>query len=123
MALITCTECHKQISDKAPACPHCGAPVALASAVPPAKASGGGMGWGAKLALGALALFVAFLFLGASVSKEEARAFAHQDVVEAECKKMMEDSALGAQRQQTRMICDELKRKAQQQLDDARKQK
>jgi len=27
MALIKCYECEKEISDKAPACPHCGAPV------------------------------------------------------------------------------------------------
>ena len=26
MALIPCYECEKEISDKAPACPHCGAP-------------------------------------------------------------------------------------------------
>ena len=28
MALIQCYECSKEISDKAPACPHCGAPQA-----------------------------------------------------------------------------------------------
>jgi DNA-directed RNA polymerase beta' subunit len=27
MALINCLECRKEISDKASACPHCGAPV------------------------------------------------------------------------------------------------
>ena len=27
MALIICTECRKQFSDKAPACPECGCPV------------------------------------------------------------------------------------------------
>ena len=26
MALITCTECGKEFSDKAPACPNCGCP-------------------------------------------------------------------------------------------------
>ena len=26
MALIECPECNKEISDKAPACPHCGCP-------------------------------------------------------------------------------------------------
>lgn len=120
MALITCPECQKQISDKAPACLHCGAPLETTSATPIVKASGGGMGLGAKLALGGLALFVAFLFLGASVSKEKSKAYAHRDVVEAECKKMMEDSALGASRQHTRMICEELKRKAEQQIQDAK---
>lgn len=28
MALIECSECHKEISDKAVACPHCGSPTA-----------------------------------------------------------------------------------------------
>ena len=27
MALIACSECNRQVSDKASACPHCGAPV------------------------------------------------------------------------------------------------
>jgi len=29
MALISCPECSKEVSDKAPACPNCGVPVAL----------------------------------------------------------------------------------------------
>ena len=28
MALITCPECHGQVSDKADVCPHCGYPIA-----------------------------------------------------------------------------------------------
>lgn len=41
MALITCPECHGQVSDKAAACPHCGYPLPLAGTptsenVPPA---------------------------------------------------------------------------------------
>lgn len=32
MALIACAECGKEISDKAAACPHCGAPVTKAAA-------------------------------------------------------------------------------------------
>jgi hypothetical protein len=31
VALIACVECGKEISDKAPACPHCGRPVAVES--------------------------------------------------------------------------------------------
>lgn len=27
MALIKCLECHKEVSDKAPTCPHCGCPL------------------------------------------------------------------------------------------------
>lgn len=33
MALIPCSECKKEISDKASACPHCGAPVVLVAPV------------------------------------------------------------------------------------------
>lgn len=29
MALITCPECHGQVSDKAAVCPHCGFPIAV----------------------------------------------------------------------------------------------
>ncbi|EHQ52168.1 MULTISPECIES: zinc-ribbon domain-containing protein [Ectothiorhodospira] len=32
MALIDCPECGRQVSDKAPTCPGCGAPIALESA-------------------------------------------------------------------------------------------
>jgi hypothetical protein len=28
MPLLTCPDCQKEISDRAPACPHCGAPIA-----------------------------------------------------------------------------------------------
>lgn len=38
MALVACGECGKEVSDKAPACPGCGAPTAApAAAAPPAK--------------------------------------------------------------------------------------
>ena len=43
MALVSCTECGKQVSDKASSCPNCGAPIvsgsASAPAPPAAKAS------------------------------------------------------------------------------------
>lgn len=35
MALQACSECSKEISDKASACPHCGAPVISAKKTPP----------------------------------------------------------------------------------------
>jgi hypothetical protein len=41
MALIACPECGRQVSDKAPLCPHCGMPNA-AEAPPPASAPPGG---------------------------------------------------------------------------------
>ncbi|MBR5074164.1 MAG: zinc ribbon domain-containing protein [Bacteroidales bacterium] len=34
MALITCKECEKQVSDQAASCPHCGAPVKAATPAP-----------------------------------------------------------------------------------------
>ena len=34
MALISCPECEKEISDKADACPHCGFPLSDGSATP-----------------------------------------------------------------------------------------
>lgn len=47
MALIACSECQKEVSDKAAACPHCGAPIVAKSrargsyyADTPAPASG-----------------------------------------------------------------------------------
>lgn len=35
MALISCPECGKQISDRAPACPNCGCPISVAPVVTP----------------------------------------------------------------------------------------
>lgn len=39
MALVNCRECSREISDQAPACPHCGAPKAIASPPPLAPAT------------------------------------------------------------------------------------
>lgn len=36
MALMKCPECTREISDKAPACPHCGYPIAAAAQGGPA---------------------------------------------------------------------------------------
>jgi len=44
MSLIECPDCKKQVSDQAPACPHCGRPIAQAKAAPQnirVKKSGG----------------------------------------------------------------------------------
>jgi hypothetical protein len=35
MALINCPECRREVSDKAPMCPNCGAPIASPAAAPP----------------------------------------------------------------------------------------
>ncbi len=34
MALIACPECNKQVSDQAPACPHCGFPISRPASKP-----------------------------------------------------------------------------------------
>lgn len=39
MALIDCPECGGQVSDRAPTCPHCGVPIAAASASPAANSA------------------------------------------------------------------------------------
>lgn len=48
MALIKCGECGKEISDRATACPACGAPVGVpqAAAVTTTRAGGKWEGWG-----------------------------------------------------------------------------
>ena len=35
MALINCPDCNKEISDKAPTCPGCGAPISAAAEITP----------------------------------------------------------------------------------------
>ena len=69
MALINCGECGKSVSDKAAACPHCGAPVKPAPGASPgvAPASAGAEkagGWVPLWILVPLGLVVAFLIFG-----------------------------------------------------------
>jgi hypothetical protein len=73
MALIECGECRKQISDKAAACPNCGAPQKLSSPAAPIKAT-------ARMPVIALAIFIftcvvvgtTLLFLTAKGSRDSA---------------------------------------------------
>ena len=60
MALIACKECNKQISDTAPACPHCGykAPTVAAEIVAPTQDSGMGFGTLMMLVLGFFILLI-----------------------------------------------------------------
>lgn len=48
MALVKCTECGQEISDKATACPRCGAPAAVKDGSPTIKASNTEVSGGAK---------------------------------------------------------------------------
>jgi uncharacterized membrane protein YvbJ len=40
MALTSCPECGKKVSEKAPRCPHCGYPIATGEQAPTATATG-----------------------------------------------------------------------------------
>jgi DNA-directed RNA polymerase subunit RPC12/RpoP len=51
MALMKCSECGKDVSSKAAACPHCGAPVAVAPNVTPQVESKKDVGIAILLAL------------------------------------------------------------------------
>jgi hypothetical protein len=42
MALISCPECNKQVSEKAPQCPHCGVPIATVTGKQEPKPGDGG---------------------------------------------------------------------------------
>jgi hypothetical protein len=69
MPLINCPECRKQVSDKAPTCPHCGNPIAGGSPdaplhqivvqQPPRPKSGCGSAFGWLIAIAA-GVFLAF---------------------------------------------------------------
>lgn len=61
MALLACRECGKQISSEAPACPHCGAPRAIAAPPPPSPPQTSGC---AKFALGLVIFVVAAMVIG-----------------------------------------------------------
>ena len=69
MTLIACKECDKQISDSAPACPHCGykAPTVAAATVAPTQDSGMGFGTLIMLVLGFfIMLIVAMAGMGSA---------------------------------------------------------
>lgn len=59
----------------------------------------------------AIALFVAMLIIGASVSPEKAAQYSREAQADEMCAKMMADSALGNERRMTRRMCDGLKEK------------
>ena len=68
MALIKCPECNKKISDKAPTCPGCGAPMSQTEGSP--KREAGTSQWNKEVsgpkAVGLLALSGVFIYILAS---------------------------------------------------------
>ncbi|MBD9583585.1 zinc ribbon domain-containing protein [Delftia sp. DLF01] len=89
MALIACEECGKMVSDKAAACPQCGAPIAgapsSAPVAPPSEQKGSIWKWIIGLPVG---LFVILFLVGSCIGntpegKEKRR---QRDVIEL-CRK------------------------------------
>lgn len=97
MALISCSECGNQVSDKATACPKCGNPISapaaeVPAAVPTSPPAKDGMGIFAKLGIGVGIAFVAFILFGFLAeaqpgAKEKASA---RDAL-SECRKQQDD--------------------------------
>jgi uncharacterized membrane protein YvbJ len=70
MALISCTDCGREVSSRAPACPHCGNPIAAQSIVDP-QFHGKGEGifmkslnCGCMVMLGIFAFIILMMFIG-----------------------------------------------------------
>lgn len=72
MALTTCPDCSKEISDAAPACPHCGRPMVAVASTPqgakPAAASGCASGCLLVILMFGAWIFFTSLFSGPSTS-------------------------------------------------------
>lgn len=70
MALVSCSECGKQVSDKAASCPHCGvavAPVEQTNAV-----ATGGFKWWLWVPIALVVIFFAFPYLAHSPAERAA---------------------------------------------------
>lgn len=66
MALITCQDCAQKVSDRAPACPTCGAPIAAQTIEATAKL------WKALQVLGAIAMAVGLFGVTCAASGDRA---------------------------------------------------
>ena len=66
MALTACIECDKQISDTAPACPHCGYKALTIAAVTVAPTQDSGMGFGTLMML-VLGFFIVLIVVMAGL--------------------------------------------------------
>ncbi|MBU1630173.1 hypothetical protein KKD88_03805 [Patescibacteria group bacterium] len=68
MALIKCSECNKEISEKATSCPHCGCPVARKSNAPVAVELTGKK-WKLNKLISVIGLILGFLLFTDSYQK------------------------------------------------------
>lgn len=80
MALIACLECHKEISDKAAACPHCGAPVSANSPAAVKKKSSGLLKWVLGVPVGLFVVVIVFGSLKANTPEGQAKARARDAI-------------------------------------------
>ena len=71
MAIVTCYECGDRVSDRAAACPHCGAPMRSIQrrTAPRGKKKAGGAGAMFKLFTGIVAIGLTIVFLVTDVDK------------------------------------------------------
>jgi hypothetical protein len=58
---------------------------------------------------GILAIFLLLLVIGASISPEESKQMAREKHLEEVCGKVMADSAPGAERRNSRQVCESAK--------------
>lgn len=121
MALIKCTECGAEISDKAASCPKCGNPMIQAAMSPelvseiPAlvQKNGGAMTkfstWAIWMVNIIVILAIAGMISYANRSPEERARYDRKQASDTICDQMISDSAPGNERRDIRRMCDELK--------------
>lgn len=112
MTMIACRECGKQISDTAPACVGCGAPLLATDAPPPQPppAAKQGMGWFTKLLLWGGGALVAILVIG-SMQPETARSRARLT-----CDNVTRQAYTAREKAMAEEVCAELMREADKQM-------
>jgi hypothetical protein len=83
VALIACKECQKEISDQAPACPHCGAP--KTAALPPVFQKQSGFDTKAGIGCAAVVAVAIVLLMAGSLTTHDSGTQASRDNAENAC--------------------------------------
>ena len=91
MAVFKCADCQGTVSDKAPACPHCGAPVTKPEAIAPAepKAAKKPMSKGVKITIGVVSVLMVVSCISAGIDAPKTEGQASQAVNEPAAPKPM----------------------------------
>lgn len=103
MAMIECKECKKSVSSTAKTCPNCGAK------------NKRGVPWWAWVVGIPSVLFAGALIIGATTSREMSQYYAKQQAAEEACGRMKRGADTGSQRLLADRMCDELKRRVEDQ--------